>query len=60
MKFVRKSASYKIEICYLKSLEISWLLTKNLKESYYHIADSFIKNDVRLKDWNFMSKYNFF
>ena len=31
----------------LKNLEISWLLTKNLKGSYYHIsADSFIKNNI--------------
>ena len=33
----------------LKSLELSWLLTKNVKESYYHISsDSFIKNNVTL------------
>ena len=38
----------KIENYYLlKSLEISWLFTKNLKESYYQIsADSFIKNNT--------------
>ena len=31
----------------MKSLEISWVLTKNLKQSHYHIsADSFIKNKI--------------
>ena len=31
----------------LKCLEeISWILTKNLKESPYHIADSFSKNKI--------------
>ena len=31
----------------LRNLEISWFLTKNLKESYYHISgDSFIKNNI--------------
>ena len=44
---VRKSACYEIENCYLlKSSEISLHLTKNLKESYYHIAGSFIKNKI--------------
>ena len=40
----------------LKNLQIYWLLTNNLKESYYHIADSFIKNNIvyeLLKSWNF-------
>ena len=36
-----------IETYYLlKNLEIYLLLTKNLKESYYRIADSFIKNNI--------------
>ena len=31
----------------MKSLEISWVLTKNLRQSHYHIsADSFIKNKI--------------
>ena len=52
--FVRKSASYEIENCdLLKSSQISLLLTKNLKESYYNMADSFIKNKIWLKGWNF-------
>ena len=58
MTFVGKSACYEIKDSYLlKSSEISWLLTKNLKESYYHIADSFIKNkyDFRI-EISFMSK----
>ena len=29
-----------------QSLEISWLLTKNLKQSYYRSADSFIENNL--------------
>ena len=30
-----------------ENLEIYWVLTKNLKENYYHIsADNFIKNNV--------------
>ena len=55
----------KIEDYYLlKNLEISWILTKNLKESYYHIsADSFIKNNIAYDfrvEISFMSKWNFF
>ena len=44
-KILHLKICYKIENYYL--LKISWLLTKNLKDSYYHIsADSFIKGTV--------------
>ena len=43
----------------LKSLEISWNLTKNLKESHHHIsADSFIKSKIAFDFRNeIMSKW---
>ena len=43
-----------------KSLKISWLLTKNLKESYYHILEGgIIKNNMAydfMVETSFMSK----
>ena len=48
----------------LKNLEISWFLTKNLKESYYHLSgDSFIKNNIAYDfrvEISFMSKWKIF
>ena len=47
-----------------EKLETSWLLTKNLKESYYHIsADSFIKNNIAYDfrvEISFISKWTIF
>ena len=42
---------------------MSWLLTKNLKQSYYHSADSFIENNLNndfRAEISFMAKWKTF